>query len=231
MGITYNKNYSVFITKNGTDGTDPVAIELTIPETFTLTVSSTFDQPFSQGASDSKLGTATKVLSGRALTSQAMSAQVWSGSSPISMSMDFQLLAQHSSVNDVHTIIEQLLTLAMPSGKNGLLKPPGPVYAEDVAGKVVSGIEDMMSAADSGNSDAATTESPEMPAVPAGTTSLEIGSYLLLDSIAIESVSPTWSSLFDKNGLPIRADVSIAFKTYYMPVVEDLQTMFKGVTR
>lgn len=212
--INSNGNYKVVINKNANSSSGPVSVECVIPETVATAFASKFSQPFGQLGQDSKINTAAKILSGTSLTSQLMTAQVWEGSDPVDMSLEVVFLAESDPIREVLEPIKQLLGLVLPAGKGGVMTPPGPVWSSDL----ISQAQDSSLAQQAGV--------PSAGSVP-GTISLTIGNYLYFESVVITNVNVVWHSVIHSSGIPIRADVTIQFITYYIPVVEDLSTIFR----
>lgn len=56
--------------------------------------------------------------------------------------------------------------------------------------------------------------------------SLYIGNFLYFPSVVITDVSQTYDVLLDRTGQPQRATVNVSFKTFYVPVQQDIEQMF-----
>lgn len=206
-GMADNGNYKVIITHNGPG----VIVEAWIPETFQVAVTSQFNQPFGQGISNSTIGQAAKTLAGRALTSQSMTAQVWEGSQPIELTLEIELIAEKDPQAEVLNKVKNLLKMVMPSKAGGtLLKPPGPKYADIVDWKAFEPTKGRAAGGTEGN------------------ISIDIGNFMLFDSVVIESVNTTFHSMMHSSGIPLRATVAVTFKTFFVPVAEDINTLFKS---
>lgn len=205
-GMQENGNYKVIITHQGAGG----VVQGWVPETFQIAVTSQFSQPFGQGISNSTAGQATKAWMGRALTSQSMTAQVWEGSQPIEITLEIEFVAETDPKKEVLEPIKKLLKMTMPSkdGSN-LLRPPGPKYSDIVDWKAFL--------------------DPSRPTGKSGvegSISIAIGKFVYFDNVVIESVNSTFHSMMHSSGIPLRATVAVTFKTFFVPVSEDLDAMF-----
>jgi hypothetical protein len=71
-------------------------------------------------------------------TNQYLTAQIWSGSSPLRFSLPLRFVARRDAVTEVIEPIKTLMKAALPlaNGGAGLLIPPGP----SITGKVVSAV-------------------------------------------------------------------------------------------
>lgn len=201
-GMVVNPNYQVRIKQ---DANEVLAY---VPETFQISVSSQFNQPFGQGLSNSTVGTAAKSFMGTALTSQSMTAQVWEGTQPIELTLELELVAEYDPKAEVLEPIKKLLAMCMPSrGPTGvLLAPPGPTYRETV------------------NWTAFDTYKGEGRA--AKQITVQIGTFMLFDNVVIENVNTTFHSMMHESGIPLRATCSVTFKTFFIQLTDDIPRLF-----
>jgi hypothetical protein len=204
-GMSENGNYRVRIAQAGGG-----KVEAFVPETFQLAVTSQFNQPFGQGIQNSTVGTAAKMLGLGALTSQSMTAQVWEGTQPIEMSLELEFVAESDPTAEVLQPIKELLKMTMPSKGGGgfLLDPPGPVYKDIVDWKAF--------------------EAKKGEGKAAKQITVQIGNFLLFDSVVIESVNTTFHSMMHSSGVPLRATCAVTFKTFFIQLKEDIPALFMG---
>jgi hypothetical protein len=129
-----NKNhpYRILIQQNkyGTGTEDRlVQIEGWLPEEITFDVSAQYEAPYAQGLNQSLpvIGQLSRAL-GVNLTTQAMTAQVWQGSTDINFQIPIVFQAETDAYRDVIEPVLNLLKLTMPidSVGGGLLEAPGP---------------------------------------------------------------------------------------------------------
>lgn len=122
-------------------------VEGYLPQQFEISANSEYDAPYAEGIMGN-FGARGKLLAqaflGK-LTTQAMSFQFWSGSTPMELSLPITFVARHNTIEDVRTPIVKLLKLTLPSaagfdtalGIQGdsdiyrLLQPPGPKITFD----------------------------------------------------------------------------------------------------
>lgn len=202
FGMESNKNYEVKIVQEGGG-----RVKAYVPETFQLAVTSQFNQPFGQGIQNTTVGTLSKMLGLGALTSQSMTAQIWEGTQPIEMSLELEFLAYNDPAAEVRDPIKELLKMTMPSkrGFGFLLDPPGPVYKDIVDWN---------------------TFEVKSGQTAAKQISIKIGNFLLFDNVVIEAVNCVFHSLMTAGGIPLRATVSVTFKTFFVQLKEDLDKIF-----
>lgn len=202
-GMKDNSNYVMRISQVGGG-----KVKAYVPETFQLTVTSSFSQPFGQGLMGTKLGDATQMLGIGALTNQAMTAQTWSGTAPIDMSLEIEFIAENDPASEVMQPIIELLKMTMPSkGASGfLLDPPGPSYKSIVSWEAFEGTK--------GGGGAK------------GQITATIGNFLKFDNVVIESVNTTFHSMMHRSGIPLRATCAVQFKTFFIQLKDDIRRIF-----
>jgi hypothetical protein len=204
-GMEMNPNYQVRIVQKNGPG-----ITAFVPETFQFAVTSQFGQPFGQGLMNSAAGNAAKVGLSTALTSQVMTAQVWEGSQPIEITLELEFAAESDPIKEIREPIMHLLEMTMPSsdGVGGLLKPPGPKYLDLINWQAFEAKKG------AGQADKQ--------------IDVFIGKFLSFDNVVIESVNATFQSMMHESGIPLRATVAVTFKTFFVPIKEDIANIFKG---
>lgn len=105
-----------------------IYIEGDVPEEIMFDVSAEYSAPFSEGLiGGEKLNTGMRML-GMSLTNQAMTAQVWQGSTSVRFSIPLIFQAELNPLKDVVTPLRDLLRLTMPieDEDGALLEAPGP---------------------------------------------------------------------------------------------------------
>lgn len=223
-------------------------VSLYLPENFQLNFSSSYDQPFAQGIINAPGISGAAKFFGASLTSQSMSVQVWQGSTCPEFNLTFQLIAETDPVQDVLMPIKRLSKLALPGVTAAkLLSPPGPridpLVAAQAASAVASGVISTIGGALAGivtqdytaivgsAKSAAAGAGKALDALienPKNNISLYIGRFLRFPSVVIQSVSQTYDTIFDKRGLPLKANVDVTFSTWYVPVKSDVDRIFQG---
>jgi len=162
------------------------------------------------------------------LITKATSRRVWTGSSPMVISLQLRFEAVFDPINEVVNPIRILAAMALPKetilqrkGKvagsiNELpfLGPPGPspFLTEGVLGKSgnkVSGFLDSLQGGDN--------------------IQIELGRFLTFYDVIVKSVSPTIPIKFDPSGNPISATVNMVFETYEMMTAESFGSSFTSL--
>lgn len=132
-----------------------IVVRASLPETFTLDTTSEYNAPFAQGLLGSLplVGSAVKML-GLQLTSQALTAQVWEGSSISEFQLQLVFQVETDVNKDVLEPLMKLMFLTVPreETEGGLLSAPGPQI--DLKKLVNSSAHQAMKLADKTNSEA-----------------------------------------------------------------------------
>lgn len=120
--------YRVLVQSQLTSG-DEIQVTGWLPEEVTFDVSAQYEAPYAQGLNQALpiLGQVARAL-GVSLVTQAMTSQVWQGSTEINFQIPFVFQAETDAYNDVIKPIKDLLRLTMPRDPQGggLLQSPGP---------------------------------------------------------------------------------------------------------
>lgn len=254
-GRLQNPNYMARIVyqtqETGNERDSTGVISLYLPENFQLNFSSSFDQPFAQGLVNMPgLQQAAKMF-GASLTSQSMSVQVWQGTTCPEFNLTFQLVAENDPQIDVVNPTIELAKLASPGldKTTRLLTPPGPridplkvaTALPQAAGALASGTLGTLGALAGTVTGDFSRLVPSLSATaqnvgqalqgildsPKNNVTLYIGRFLKFPSVVIQSVSQTYNTLFNEQGLPIKADVDVTFSTWYVPVKDDIDKIFQ----
>lgn len=99
-----------------------------LPDTFAFDVSSQYQAPFAQGISVSDTVQNGLRLVGMSLTNQAMTAQVWQGTSDIQFTIPIVLQAEEDEGKEIVEPLKNLYRLTLPrvDQEGGLFRSPGP---------------------------------------------------------------------------------------------------------
>jgi hypothetical protein len=108
-----------------------ISIKAWLPEEITFDISAQYEAPFAQGFNASMPGFGQMARAfGVNLVTQAMTAQIWQGSSEMNISIPLIFQAESNAYLDVIKPIKDLLKLTMPrdseAGGGGLFTAPGP---------------------------------------------------------------------------------------------------------
>lgn len=194
-------------------------------------------------------GKAMKML-GMQLTTKALTAQVWQGSTEVAFSIPLVFQAESNVNDDVTKPLSDLYRLVLPREPDvgGLLQAPGPQLDLDRLKKqsidfnlkntVTSGASTLGSAL---TFDKSTLTSAFATASEAGkglqsfsqafmgsiknNISLKIGTRVFLSSVVITSVSSNTSVLPTRDGSFQRQEVTVGFKTFYVLTQNDIPNL------
>lgn len=211
-----------------------------LPEQITLDVNSSYNTPFEDLAigNGGMLGGALS-LGGSSGMAQAMTIQVWQGSSGLEMALPITLVAKVNPHLEIRDPLLSLYKLVSPQadGKYSLMTPPGPSLkvgdrlksvvssAVDSAGNILKDVVGL----DNSGGDGHFLDSVK-DAFTEGLRnqiSIKIGEFLYFDSVVVKGISTQWDSLIDKaTGMPWKCTVTVQFCTLYNPVLNDLYQIF-----
>lgn len=201
----------------------PKAITCRSPQTFSISVQSSWEPPTSVLSGISP--TAGKIQEvarfaaqegfGASVNTQKLSKLVWTGSSRVSITLDLEFIAMKDAEKEVLNPIAILSQMALPTldttrevviaGKKttvkGLLSPPGPRYFSDVLSN------------EGGEGDI---------------ISVSIGKYINITPLILTSINPVYDNKFDKYGRPMKALVSATFITPYSITSNDFMSWFSN---
>lgn len=190
-----------------------------LPEELDLSVESEWSTPLA-GIASSELG-ALLSIANITPVAQWMTVSIWAASSPIVMTLPLQFIAEDEGEASTKVIdpIRRLMKLALPSlasqkentsNKFGVLSPPGP----NPAGLTGEQFE-KFTGWGSGSED----------------ITVKIGNFMEFRKVIVLRVNPVFSTLLDKNGLPMRANVAFTFRTYNSPLKSDMDGILKSNVR
>lgn len=184
-----------------------------LPERYHIEMSSSWSSPFAKSdyssiartALGDKAGSLVQTLSdisGISTKTKQASIQVWESSSPIGFSFDIILRAKNNTRTEIRDQHMKLLKLVAPSESHDglMLRQPGPSALDAISKHFGQKSRNI---------------------------SLEIGTYLLLESVVVKSVSTDMSSMCDKDGIPIELTVNVAVESVFSCFTEqDITQMF-----
>ena len=163
------------------------------------------------------------------LITKATSRRVWTGSSPLVLSLKLRFEAIFDPYNEVVNPIRILAAMALPKEtllqKKGLLGkinelpflgPPGPspFLTEGVLTKGGNKATTFLDSLQGGDN-----------------IQIELGRFLTFYDVIIKSVAPTIPIKFDLFGNPISATVNIIFETYEMMTAESFKGSFNTLAK
>lgn len=215
-------NYIVTLEVRGDNSGGNFAISTSVDESFSISMSSQWDDPYANVLSEALSGVAGASVAGIAkqvgqatglsARSRYSSARVWQSSSPIGFQIPFTFIAQEDPYEEVQLKVQKLLKLVAPSpGGDGMreklgekagnaislvsLKAPGPTIKDQLMGGI--------------------------------NISLRIGNFLLLDNCVIENVDVQFDSIMGDSGIPHKAKATVDVKSYFTCfTTADIDNMF-----
>lgn len=187
-----------------------------IPESYEFSLGTTWDAPFNQPLSELVPGNLT--IRGRSVGQYAqagsralqagtgitthnkyLSALMWTGGSSMDLTLPFVFHAVSDPIIEVVNPMKTLMKLVAPSEISGT---HGMLKAP---GPTVLGT---------------VTEEGDIITV-------EIGKFLILSPVVVESVSQAFDTQFNSLGIPIAATVNVTVKSFYTVTKEDIDKFFR----
>lgn len=243
-----NSDYLVRIMTTQTD--TPIIVEAPMPGEFMFDSQANYEAPFAQGLFGNGALASLARLGGLALTSQALTAQIWQGSNDTQLSVELEFQAESDPLKEVRDPILSLLKLATPSMSpgTGMIRSPGPQLDTELAGKLWEDVKaqttNSFTSAFSDPSKTTTngaTQSTANPQTNKGlgqgqawkdkirnVISIQIGNYAFFDTVVITNVQKTYTSQIDTfTGWPQHARVNVQFKPLFLLLQDDLDNIFK----
>lgn len=178
-------------------------VEGWLPEEFSFSVESDWESPFAGNSS-----TFQQVLGaiGASARTSALSSQVWSGSSPVTLSLPMDFVAKSDAVSEVVNPVKLLMKMALP-GETSLggvlvLDPPGPAFIDSVTA--------FRGVIDSSRGDDIT---------------VSIGSFLRLSKVIVRGVSCNWSGRMSVDGYPMQCRADVELRTFTAITKDQIESM------
>ena len=225
-----------------------------IPETFMFDMSASYEAPFSSGITG-KIANIGKFVGIKGVN-QAMTVQLWQGSSDTELGLELEFQAEQDAYAEVMQPINELYKLVTPSTDTlgGFMKAPGPQIGDALYDtlKKATGYDDANEAQENDNTPAdrmrdqnketSNGRGSNKDTDPSGDKwgtvkwakqhisnqiAIRVGQYAYFDSVVITNVQKTYTSQFDARGNPMHARVSVRFRPLFMVVQEDLNTIFR----
>lgn len=247
-----NPNYTIIIKQTADPsqkGVKGIEIVAAMPDSFMFDSKSEYATPYAQGLFGggsgmlAQIGKVAGQLGGMRLTSQALTAQLWQGSTETSLSLELEFHTETDPDIDVRQPILALMRMATASinPTSGLLTSPGPSITLDSAGSVVSGLFNSakdtvtgapakigsLTAEGTTSQNAVSNSVKSLKETIKNQISIQIGRYAFFDSVVISNVQKTYSHQIDSDsGLPMHAKVSFTFTPLFLVVQSDLTNIF-----
>lgn len=266
-----NPNYLAVITCTGLN----IQITANLPQDFSIDIGAQYEEAVAQMVASnqivSELATGAR-MAGVQLVTQALTAQVWQGSTEISFSLPLSFQVSTDEYEDVLKPLSDLYRLSLPDEvtEGGFLKAPGPSLSVELlkkstgaftsglmntavgsdVSKAVSAAKDKVSSTLDGvvslfSSGSKTASAPGASKVTSpqsegqkgslasaitNNISLTLGQYMHFDSVVITNVGQTHHVQPLENGTMSRVDVTVNFKTFFVPTQKDIKTIFLALS-
>ena len=145
-------------------------------------------------------------LLGTSTRTTALSSQVWTGSSPVTLTLPIDFVAISNAAAEVIAPVKQLMKMALPEEVNlagvTTLDPPGPAY--------IDGINAFKGVVDGSRGDNIT---------------ISVGSFLRLAKVIIRSVNCNWSGRLSAEGFPMQCRAEVEARTFTAITKDQLEAM------
>lgn len=194
----FSPNYLVYIKSDRHNCT----VVARAPQELSLSLNSEWDTPLAQNGISSVVEVAIQEGLNLSKQHQYASAQVWSGSSPIEITLDLEFQAEEDPVREVVQPIINLGKMLLPElkgdqGDLGFFTPPGPKVFNK--GRQ---FEDFIT--------------------------VSLGGFMVFKKVIVLSVNPVYNVRdMGVSGLPLRATCSVTFRTYLSLTGSDFASMFQ----
>lgn len=130
---------------------------------------------------------------------------VWSGSSPLVVSMQLEFIASEEgqALRDVVTPVRTLMKMLLPGKAGYVLTPPGPDPLNALGARIKSNEE---------------------------VITVTVGKFLRFNRVIVTDAQPTFKGIVDSTGLPLRASVSFEFRTSKIITKQELDSIIGQMT-
>lgn len=153
---------------------------------------------------------------------------MWSGSSPIQITLPIEFNATNDAIEDVMKPIVRLLMLASPKvAPGGRFIPPGPTISNIVA-FLTRLLDEIPNDAPLGIPTARdwVKNAVKSNITPGENVSVFVGDFFYLDNVVITGVQPHFHPIMDIRGLPMKASCTVTFESYLTPTRGEIQRYF-----
>jgi hypothetical protein len=240
-----NPNYLCTITCTDQN----IQLVANLPQEYTTDISANYDSSFSQAIENLPIvgGLASKArMLGVQLTTQALTAKVWQGSSEITFTLPLIFQAIDNEYKDVLDKLQDLYRLTLPDElfSNGFLTAPGPrldpvlvaknigdvtsQIREDVVAQLGSPTSSAVGSPRGANSNAKQGAKRPLISSVKNNISLQIGNYQYYESVVINNLGQTHFVQPLASGVMSQVAVMVTFTTFFTPVKADISRIFRG---
>lgn len=189
-------------------GTSVFPIIASLPERYSLNLSSQWDAPFANKSIGEAFGAFGAPAAASAVIDQGLTtigigtrnkyqlAQVWQSSSPVNFNLDLVFNAITNTHTDVRNKHISLLKLIVPSDIGaGVLQAPGPnLVASNLQGRLIT---------------------------------LYLGTYLKIENVIVKNVGSDIQTICGEDGIPHSMTINVEFESFFAgTTTQDLDKMF-----
>ncbi len=249
-----NQNYLAVIACNDKN----ITVIANLPQEFSMDLGASYEEAFSQGLAGllsgngmlSEIAGKSLKMLGLQLTTKALTAQVWQGSTEISFTLPLIFQVESDSEADIQKPLRDLYSLVLPEEKEagGLLEAPGPrvdlaklkkaaismgSIASETGGQLQSAwannqgnLWGMAQAAQSAVGGGLRSFSNAFLSAIKNNISLSIGDRMLFKSVVITSVAQNFAVQPLEDGVFQRVECTVGFKTFYVLTQQDMPDLF-----
>lgn len=190
-------------------------VKARLPEKISIALSSDWKSALDNNdAAGSITAGAVQEIFGKSTTVQKFSAQIWSGNSPIELTLPLEFRAGYEpgsvsktassedAYKDVIAPIKRLYKMCLPRGSTGLMEPPGPrIFNKDDTSL-------LSKRKDNGDS-----------------IIIKIGNFLVFQKVIVTAVSAEFDGQMSQDGFPMSARAEVTFRTMYSLVTSEVDGM------
>lgn len=219
----FNKNFFAFITSTIHDN-----VVARLPEEVPITISSEWEAPIAGAFSGLRGKIADFTLretTGVTLKNQLFTSQIWSGSSPIEMTIPLEFYADRDPLREVLLPIIALSKMALPRYNNTEL-------TDKANRSIQKAIDELGITAKNLELKPLTAPGPlifdaETSEVKSDEITIQLGEFLLFKRVIITNVDMNFNTRdLVKEGKPLRASCEVTFRTIQSLTGEDFAGMF-----
>lgn len=242
-------DYMLNVVRTGDPTRRNIRVRAMLPEDFSFDLSADWSAPFAEGlVSSDKLNMAAQ-LAGMKWSTQATSANFWTGSNHVEFTFPLIFTAEDGYA-DVLAPIRDLVELHVPTLQGGFFQSPGPRFKiRSEIGDIYQSTKNMVTGKkeiDNSNTtppkktttaaDAGSSAGDKAKAVGdklrdmfqyEGTIQLQIGRFMLIPSVVITNISNNFKVLMGPDGVPMQATVNVSFRTHTTPSADDIKGWFQ----
>lgn len=200
--------YQVVVKSKSQDGTRELDFEVKgiLPQSVSMGVKANWTNALPQ-LDNNVVNLTFQEFREQSIFQRSLTAPIWSGTSHMHMGMTIRIQAEKNSSSELIEPLKKLYKISLPRIRSGerLLTPPGPSF--DVSGT---------------NSDD-----------NVGTIiTIYVANFLKFEKVIITDLTTNFdTSVVDRQGLPMSADINISFRSYLVPIVSEMENILTPKAR